>query len=137
MSQHLTHIGTEDVVADCDRHGKTDFKVSVRTYRRKSGKVMFSRVSRCLKCECEARNARKRELVDFMGGKCEGCAGKVPLIGFDFHHVGKKRFKVSGSNLLRRIETLYAEIAKCRLLCAVCHRQVHAGELSLSARDPV
>lgn len=57
--------------------------------------------------------------------KCEVCKEDHPN-ALDFHHVGKKTYLVSMmiSNGYG-IQSIMAEIAKCKLLCANCHRLEH------------
>jgi predicted HNH restriction endonuclease len=61
---------------------------------------------------------------------------------FEFHHDGEEK-KYSISTLAQKgyaIETIKAEIAKCVVLCANCHRIRHAGNVWLedsNARSPL
>ena len=72
-------------------------------------------------------NQRKRDLVDYKGGKCERCGGEYHENVYDFHHYDpeQKQFTVSQSNFQRSWENITAEADKCFLLCANCHREVH------------
>lgn len=77
----------------------------------------------------EHRRRRKLRAIAHMGGRCEGCAGLVPAAAFEFHHrdATTKEFGISQTGVPRRWEKTVAELAKCALLCANCHREVHAG----------
>lgn len=79
------------------------------------------------------RVKRKRDLVDYKGGLCQGCWGGFHGGVFDFHHIdpSTKNFQVSGQNMLLNRETVHAEVDKSALLCANCHREVHAGVRTL------
>jgi hypothetical protein len=71
----------------------------------------------------------KAAAVACMGGRCAECAGEFPLPVFDFHHLGDK---LGGPSVLignASIPRIAAELAKCVLLCANCHRMEHANEL--------
>lgn len=64
-----------------------------------------------------------------MGGTCAGCGRDgVPAI-FEFHHrdATQKEFGIGQDGIPRRWEKVVAELAKCVMLCANCHREVHAG----------
>lgn len=75
------------------------------------------------------RRERKALAVRYMGGRCEGCGRSGPDHLFEFHHRDphEKTFGISESGVVRRWEKVVAELAKCVMLCANCHREVHAG----------
>ena len=77
----------------------------------------------------ELRRERKRQAVVALGGSCEGCDRDFPARLFEFHHVDArtKEFAISADGILRSWEKTEAELAKCVLLCANCHRETHAG----------
>lgn len=53
---------------------------------------------------------------------CADCGKKYPLYCMDFDHVrGEKEFQLSSSSS-RSYQKIIAEIAKCDVVCAVCHR---------------
>ncbi|MDP9320566.1 MAG: hypothetical protein M3P16_05685 [Chloroflexota bacterium] len=60
---------------------------------------------------------------------CAGCAAVVPESLFEFHHLDArtKDFAISHDGITRRWSKIEAELAKCVLLCANCHRETHAG----------
>ena len=59
----------------------------------------------------------------------------VPEPLFEFHHVNArtKDFAISHDGITRRWSMIEAELAKCVLLCANCHRETHAGLRSFTA----
>ena len=62
---------------------------------------------------------------------CVVCGENFPA-ALDFHHTGEKTANVSQVSMRSwSIDRVVAEIDKCVLLCANCHRKVHAGFLSL------
>lgn len=75
------------------------------------------------------RRRLKVRAVEYMGGRCNECDMSGPAAVFDFHHTdaSDKRFGISQDGIPRRWETVVAELDKCVMLCANCHREVHAG----------
>lgn len=92
----------------------------------------------CKKCfnkyRAEQFTKNKQAIIDYKGGRCEGCGWEGHYAAFDFHHrdPSQKDYEVSKTN--KGWEQLTAEADKCALLCARCHRLVHAGVLTLSDR---
>ncbi|MBI3521988.1 MAG: hypothetical protein HY071_02665 [Chloroflexi bacterium] len=75
------------------------------------------------------RRRRKLRAIEYMGGTCHGCGrAGLPAI-FEFHHrdAAQKDFGISETGIPHKWETVVAELAKCVMLCANCHREVHAG----------
>ena len=72
-----------------------------------------------------------------MGGSCVGCRLREPVDALEFHHLDPrtKEFGISTEGIPRRWDKIEAELAKCVLLCANCHREVHAGVRRLSEAD--
>lgn len=63
-----------------------------------------------------------------MGGKCIRCGyNKYPEV-LEFHHKypSQKNFNISLKGHCRSWERVRKEIEKCSLLCANCHRELHA-----------
>lgn len=76
-----------------------------------------------------SRRRTKIRAVAYMGGSCESCGRRGEPAIFDFHHVvpSQKEFGIGQDGIPRRWSAVVAELAKCVLLCANCHREVHAG----------
>lgn len=75
------------------------------------------------------RRRLKKELVDAFGNQCARCEGLFPPECFDFHHTDPrtKEFPVDQQQIAGRAwEAVLREASKCVLLCANCHRTVHA-----------
>lgn len=67
------------------------------------------------------------------GGKCEICGYAKCKQALEFHHLtGKKDFGISAKGYTRSWEKVQQEISKCVLVCANCHREIHAGQTQLS-----
>ena len=88
----------------------------------------------CWKClyadRAAARLDRAYKLVGEACWRCgytKGAAGRRVL---DFHHVNpeSKCFPLDCRHIINRSWTaVFSEMSKCVLLCANCHREVHAG----------
>ena len=78
------------------------------------------------------RRKRKLKAITYMGSTCHGCGRDGAPSLFEFHHwnAAEKEFGVS-DGIPRRWERTVAELAKCVMLCANCHREVHAGVRTL------
>jgi hypothetical protein len=79
------------------------------------------------------RLEKKKRAVDYKGGKCGICDGVFSAHVYDFHHIDPAT-KESGVAALinqnRPWNIIKAELDKCTLLCANCHRDIEyqAGE---------
>ena len=75
------------------------------------------------------RRRTKARAVAFFGGRCSSCDGSFPLATFEFHHLNAdtKDFAISSDGIPRPWASVISELAKCAMLCANCHREVHAG----------
>jgi len=83
--------------------------------------------------------AKKARAIAMMGGVCAGCSSVVPDSLFEFHHWDprEKEFGISRDGLARPWEAIEAELLKCVMLCANCHRELHAGVLELERQSTV
>ena len=77
----------------------------------------------------KARQRLKKKLVDYKGGKCEICGYDKCINALDFHHLNpnEKDFGISNYMVLS-FDKLKKEVDKCILVCANCHREIHAKE---------
>ena len=80
----------------------------------------------------EWRRRVKQQLVEYKGGECRVCGYNKCVEALDFHHIDEstKEFGLSGST--KSFERQKAESDKCVLLCSNCHRELHAGVLTLN-----
>lgn len=55
---------------------------------------------------------------------CDDCGYNLHGVALDFDHLDRrhKKFNISSRLSLSTVKTLFAEIRKCQLLCANCHR---------------
>jgi len=73
------------------------------------------------------RKKVKIKLVEYKGGCCEICKYDKCVDALEFHHKNpaEKDFSVGGQS--KSFEKLKNEVDKCVLVCANCHREIHAG----------
>jgi hypothetical protein len=84
----------------------------------------------------EARLELKRKLVAAAGGRCVRCGYEKSIHALDFHHIRKNKennlatlLTSAAGNRSDLLAQALAEVSKCILLCANCHREVHAESL--------
>jgi hypothetical protein len=69
---------------------------------------------------------RKKQAVEYLGGRCGDCGGIFPYYVYDFHHLDPSQKDVQFTVLRRRSwEAITRELDKCVLLCSNCHRIRH------------
>lgn len=75
------------------------------------------------------RQLLRKKAVDFLGGKCTLCGYQKDITVLDFHHIDEKtkEFGLSERGLTRSWLKIEAELNKCILVCANCHREIHSG----------
>lgn len=87
--------------------------------------------------EAVAKRRKKIRLqaVAYLGGKCMKCGYNKYIEVLEFHHGDptQKDFNVSRKGHCRSWERVCKEIEKCDLLCANCHREVHAEQNKVAA----
>lgn len=79
------------------------------------------------------RRKIKAMSVEYLGGKCQLCGYCRCNDVLEFHHKDetKKRFGIGQNGYTRSWERVKQELDNCYLLCANCHREVHAGVTQL------
>ena len=109
------------IIKECPKHGMTEH-------------VLIPNGNyKCKECRKNAvldiRRRNKIKLVEYKGGKCEICGYNKCIDALEFHHLNpnEKDFGVSCGDT-RSIEKLKAEVDKCIMVCANCHREIHAKE---------
>lgn len=79
----------------------------------------------------EYRRKLKVRMIAYKGGSCQICGYDKHPAALEFHHrnPADKKFKLSGNSL--KFEAVRAELDKCDLLCANCHREVEANSVGM------
>jgi hypothetical protein len=87
----------------------------------------------CKQCMNEHTMERVRNMkqkwVEYKGGKCQLCGYSKCPGALEFHHLdpSKKDFNLSRYRVRAFNEQIRQEIDKCLMVCANCHREIHAG----------
>lgn len=121
--RYLVETGTSrPTIADAL---KIDFKDLVLFCKRKnikSKRNMFG----YLKVKQHRRNKKKILAAMYLGGRCVICGYDTSYKALDFHHKNPKNkdFTICTS-LNKSWANIKAELDKCELLCANCHRERH------------
>lgn len=83
------------------------------------------------------RHRIKEEAIDYKGGKCqiESCGYNRCKDALEFHHKDptQKDPNIKGAltRLSINLEKLKPELDKCILVCNRCHREIHAGIITI------
>ena len=91
------------------------------------------RIPDCNTCRSLRRKEQTRKLkaeaVGYMGGKCQDCSGVFHQSVFEFHHLDPTTKERDPGTMFNDAKVLSsktkAELDKCVLLCANCHRVRH------------
>lgn len=96
-----------------------------RTYR--------DRAKYNIQAVAKRRKKLKVMAIEYKGGKCMVCGYRKFVGALDFHHIDEKtkQFDLSSRGLTRAWSRIQIELDKCVLLCANCHREIHAGIVQL------
>ena len=81
-----------------------------------------------------ARRKKVRQMaIEYKGGKCELCGYNTCTDALEFHHkdLSKKDFGISEKGYTRSWKRVQQELDKCIMVCANCHREVHASQVQL------
>ena len=75
----------------------------------------------------------KKLLVEYKGNKCKICGYDKCLSALEFHHLEpeNKDFTISYNTKYNNLDALKKEVDKCILVCANCHREIHAGIINV------
>ena len=90
----------------------------------------------CGKCQnkyvTEVGRKKKKQAVEYLGGKCKICGYNEHMCSLDFHHIdGSTKDENFSSKRGWSWEKLKKELDKCILLCKNCHSAVHYDNLTI------
>lgn len=77
----------------------------------------------------EKKRERKFQAISYLGGVCAACNGDFHPAIYEFHHLDPSTKDRDPSKMLQLSwKRVQAELDKCELLCANCHRLKHHGD---------
>lgn len=83
---------------------------------------------KCLEYKTKGREKLKEYKSQL---RCKYCGESEPVV-LDFHHKDQnKEYNIANKVVAYSWERLLVEIKKCEVVCANCHRKLHAGILNV------
>ncbi len=82
-----------------------------------------------IRAVAKRRRKIKTLAIEYKGGECQVCGYDKYPGALDLHHKNHKdkRFGIGDKGYTRSWEKVKAELDKCVLVCANCHREIEAG----------
>ena len=82
-----------------------------------------------IRAVAKRRRKIKTLAIEYKGGKCQICSYKKYPGALDLHHIdpNTKNFGIADKGYTRSWKIIKAELNKCILVCANCHREIEAG----------
>lgn len=77
------------------------------------------------------RSRRKARIIYVMGGSCKCCGYNRSQKALELHHLNPNEKEFSISKWVVNWSETIVELAKCVLVCANCHREIHDGLLKI------
>jgi len=99
----------------------------------KEKRTYASRREYLIKAVYDRRKKLRKMALEYKGSKCEVCDYDKCLYALEFHHLdsSSKDFAISSKGYTRSWERVKEELDKCTLICANCHREIHAKDEQL------
>lgn len=94
----------------------------------KKEKRLQSKCKTCFNKYCIERwKQRKKNAIEYKGGKCSECGYNKYFGALEFHHMNPEE-KDMDWNTMRKTSwnKIKLELDKCILLCSNCHREKHS-----------
>jgi hypothetical protein len=110
--------GLQNICRECNR-------VRSRTYYKTNNEQHRKNVKIRTKNQIKEYKEKVNKIKSAYG--CQLCF-ESDVVCLDFHHLDDKDFTVASGVYCRTWEKIKKEICKCVVLCANCHRKLHAGK---------
>lgn len=78
----------------------------------------------------QTRRNMKKALVERKGGACERCGYNKCMDALEFHHLDPNQKEIAIGDIAKSSSNwgkIQLEVDKCILVCANCHKEIHAG----------
>lgn len=88
-----------------------------------------------IKAVAKRRKKLKVMAIEYKGGKCQVCGYAKYGGALDLHHIDPKtkEFGIGDKGYTCAWDKVKAELDKCVLVCANCHREIEAGLVAIPA----
>ena len=112
---------------------KPEPKLMICKYHGETKHSMYSNRWRCNKCLSRnvqlKRDRLKEKAIIYKGNKCCICGYDKCNGALEFHHIDpeQKDFGIGDKGHTRSWQKTKDELDKCIMVCANCHREIHAG----------
>lgn len=124
FKQHNTKNLSKNIIIKCKKCNDTNRD---NFYFKKSGNP-FSYCKKCVnKNSIESQRKKKEFAVNLKGGKCQCCGYNKCITALEFHHLDPSKKDSSIRFTTSSKEDILKELLVCILVCANCHREIHAG----------
>ncbi len=103
---------------------------SIYTYNvSRERRTYADRREELIRAVAKRRRKIKSLAIESKGGKCQICGYSRYQGALDLHHINplKKTFSLGDKGYTRSWDMIRAELDKCILVCANCHRELEAG----------
>ena len=92
-----------------------------------------------IRAVAKRRRKIKALALEYKGGKCQICGYDKYQGSLDLHHIdpSEKEFGIGHKGYTRSWQKVKAELDKCILVCANCHREIEGGITQLPEVIPI
>lgn len=123
------------IVGGCNKYTSITSKICSKCEKEFFPKKQAKTRKYCYDCVPEEgyngatiRKRIKQWALEYKGGQCQRCGYNKCSQALDLHHLNpnEKDFSLSDRNIKLDWEVIKKELDKCILICANCHREIHA-----------